>query len=128
MNALRVLAVALFVGTLSTVAAPKSQEKKSDYAKMVVGKWEATKADSGTVPEGTIIEFTKDGKMKIFATEKEADFAIDGTYKMDENKIKFTIKIGDAEKTNTITITKISDKEMSTKDKDSKQVEFKKVK
>ena len=54
MNALRVLVV------VCLVAAVGRAEEKPDYAKMIVGKWEVTKADEGTLPKGSIVEFTKD--------------------------------------------------------------------
>ena len=40
--------------------------EESDLAKKLVGKWEITKADEGTIPPGTMVEFTKDGKFKAY--------------------------------------------------------------
>jgi uncharacterized protein (TIGR03066 family) len=106
------------------LAAAARAEEKVDYAKLIVGKWEITKADPCTAPEGAMVEFTKDGKFKVAAK----DINIEGTYKLDGNKFTFTMKDGTEEKTQTITITKITDKEMSTKDKDDKVVELKRAK
>ena len=123
MNVTRLFVVGAMVCLLGGMS---RGEDKVDYAKMLVGKWEVSKADPGTVPEGTLIEFTKDGKMKITAKKDDKEMAIEGTYKVDGNKFSFTLKIGEMEHKETITITKISDKEMSTKDKDDKVVELKK--
>lgn len=102
----------------------RAEEKKTDYAKLLVGKWEATKVDEGTLPKGSIVEFTKDGKLKVIAKENGQDMTIDGTYKVEENKFTITVKIGEEEHSNAIIITKINDKEMATKDKDGKVVEL----
>ncbi|HJZ55504.1 MAG TPA: TIGR03066 family protein [Gemmataceae bacterium] len=123
MNAIKWLGV---VAIVSLAGAGTRADDKVDYAKLLVGKWEVTKADPGTVPEGTLVEFTKDGKMKITAKKDGKDTMIEGTYKVEKNTFTMTVKIGDEEHTQTITITKISEKEMSTKDKDGKAVELKK--
>jgi len=99
-----------------------------DYAKLIVGKWEVTKADPGTVPEGTVVQFTKDGKLKVTHKKDDKDINIEGTYKVEKNKISLNMKVGTDEKKKTITIVKISEKEMSTKDEDDKGVDLKKVK
>jgi uncharacterized protein (TIGR03066 family) len=119
MNALKWLGVAAVIVLLNTSG---RADDKVDYAKLIVGKWEVTKADEGSVPEGAIIEFTKDGKMKASV----AGMDLEGTYKVEKNTFLMTIKVGDAEKKQTITITKISEKEMATKGEDGKVVELKK--
>lgn len=123
MKLTRVLAAAALVCLLGGLG--RGQDK-TDYAKMLVGKWEVTKADVGTVPEGTVLEFTKDGKLKVTGKKGDENLTLEGTYKVEKNMFTFTIKVNDMERSQTITITKISDKEMSTKDKDDKVVELKK--
>lgn len=105
-----------------------AEDDKVDYAKLVVGKWEVTKAAPGTVPAGTLVEFAKDGKLKVVAKKGDNDFSIDGTYTLEKNTLTMKMKIGDDEKTKAITITKISDKAMSTKDSDDKVVEMERKK
>ena len=46
------------------------------------------------------------------------------TYTIEKNIFTMKMKIGDQDRSQTITITKISDKSMSTKDKDDKVVEL----
>lgn len=123
MNAMKWLGVAAMFSLLNAGA---RAEDKVDYAKMLVGKWEVSKADDGGVPVGALIEFTKDGKMKATLKKDDNDVTLEGTYKVEKNTFIMTMKVGDMEKTQTITITKITDKEMSTKSEDGKVVEMKK--
>ena len=123
MSTLRWLAVAAVVCVLSGAA---RAEDKPDYAKLIVGKWEISKADEGTVPVGTMVEFTADGKIKLMGKANEKDIAMEGTYKVEGDTFTFVIKEGDNEHKDTITITKISKTEMSTKNKEGKVVECKK--
>ena len=122
MKALKCLGFAALLVSLSATA--RADEK--DYPKLIVGMWEVTKADEGTVPAGTHIEFTKDGKLKISAKKGEDDFKLEGTYKVVKDTFEFTLKLGDDEKSQKITITKLTEKEMATKNEDGKVVELKK--
>lgn len=125
MNVLRVMAA---VAVVCLVGAGARAEEKVDYTKKIVGKWEVTKADDGTIPTGAIVEFTKDGKFKALEKDGDKDVMFDGTYKVTGDKFEITIKIGEESHSNTITITKLTDAEMHTKDKDGKVVEVKKKK
>ena len=57
-----------------------------------------------------------------------ADLAFEGTYKVEGSKFTYVLKIGDDEHKDTIDIVKVSDKEMTTKNKEGKTVELKKTK
>ena len=122
MNVLKRLAV---VGLLGSVT---RAEDKVDYAKLLIGKWETTKADPGTVPPGTIIEFTKDGKMIVGVKKADSDMTLEGTYKLEGNKFTTSIKVDGEEKTGVITILSINDKELATEDPEGKKVSLKKTK
>ena len=119
MNALRLVAVGAVVCLL---AGGGRAEEKVDYAKMIVGKWEVAKADEGTVPAGVMIEFTKDGKVKVSGKKDGEDLNMEGTYKVEGDKFIVTMKRGDDEHMQTITITKITDTEMATENKEGKKV------
>jgi len=123
MNALKWLGVAVVVVVASANA--RAEDDKVDYAKLIVGKWEVTKSDEASVPAGTLIEFTKDGKLKATVKKGGEDENVEGTYKVVKNTFEVTLG-GDGGKMQTITITKINDKEMVIKDKDDKVVELKK--
>ena len=125
MKALQWLAVGCIVGMVGTGA---FADDKPDYAKLIVGKWEVSKAPEGNVPEGSVVEFTKDGKMKVTAKKDDADSTVEGTYKIEGDAFVMTFKRGEESVTRTITITKITDTEMSTKNQEGTVVELKKKK
>jgi len=122
MKALRVLAVVCLVAVVGRA------EDKPDFAKMIVGKWEVTKADDGTLPKGSIIEFTKDGKFTSREKAGDKDMLFGGTYKVTGDKFDLDLKIGDESHKVTITITKLTADEMHTKNDQGQVVEVKKVK
>ena len=122
MTTFKMLAAGL---TLCLVALGARAEEKADNAKLIVGKWEVAKAEEGTLPNGTIVEFSKDGKLKLSGSD---EFKIDGTYKVDGDKFTITMKIGDQEQSHTITIKKLTKTELHTTDKDGKVVELKRKK
>ena len=126
MSALRLVAILTLV--FMVVPGSRADDKKPDYAKLIVGKWEVTKADEGTIPVGSIVEFTKDGKFKAFEKMGDKDVTFEGTYKVTGDKFDITIKVGEDSHSNTVTITKMTDDELHTKDKDGKVVEVKKKK
>lgn len=122
MKALKVLAV------VCLVAAVGRAEEKPDYAKMIVGKWEVTKADEGTLPKGSIVEFTKDGKFSSREKLDAKEVIFEGTYKVTGDKFDLDLKSGDQSIKVTITITKLTDDEMHTKNEEGKVVEVKRTK
>src|SRR5436305_763934 len=122
MNAVKLFAVAFAV----CLVASGVRAEDSDLAKMLVGKWEITKSAEGAPPAGTIVEFTKDGVVKVKGKKDDKEFTMEGKYKCEAHKFIITFKEGDQEKTHTITVVKITDKAMSTKDEDGKVVECKK--
>src|SRR5437660_624096 len=103
MNAMRLLAVGAIVCLVASFAG--ADEKKGDYAKLIVGKWEVTKADEGTVGVGAVVEFSKDGKMKVTG----GDMTIVGTHKVSGDKVHISFKKDDQEKSHDLTITKLDD-------------------
>ena len=119
MKAMKWLVVGLVV-CVATVSV--RADEKADTAKLLVGKWEATEVDEGTLPKGAIVEFTKDGKLKIHAKRGDEEMKIEGTYKLDGDKFEIALKMGEEEHKDTITIKKISKTELHTTGKDGKKV------
>jgi uncharacterized protein (TIGR03066 family) len=110
----------LVVGlTASTVNA------QDDYAKKIVGTWLIDKS-SGDLPPGTVIEFTKDGKLAATLKVENQELKIDGTYKIEKDKITVKLTVGKDTVEETATITKLDDKVLEIKDKDGKVDTFKK--
>jgi uncharacterized protein (TIGR03066 family) len=95
-------------------------------AKKLVGKWEMT----GEKKKAKVtVEFTADGKMHVavsFGDDKE--LKIEGTYKVEGNKIHQTVKIMDKEEMRTVTVTKLTDDELEGENDKGEKATFKKIK
>src|SRR5260221_312617 len=126
MNAMRLLAVGAIVCLLG--AGAWADEKKGDYAKLIVGKWEVTKTDQGGPPEGATIEFGKDGKLTVKHKAGDQEMTAEGTYKLNGDKFDIDLKAGDQQIKKTITIKKLDKTSMSTTDEEGKAVELKRAK
>ena len=123
MKALKWLGVAAMVVVLNTSG---RAGEDTDYAKLLIGKWEVTKADEGTVPVGSIIEFTRDGKFKASIKKGESQEVSEGTYKVEKETVTVTMKKDGEEQSKKVTLSKINEKEMTCKHEDGKIVELKK--
>src|ERR1043166_4578114 len=58
---LRAIGIAVFVLSAATAA----EEKKTDFTNLAVGTWEVVKTHDIGPPKGGVVEFTKDGKIKV---------------------------------------------------------------
>ena len=106
----------------------KKDEKKIDGGKLV-GKWEVTKAPEDSVPKGAVIEFTKDGKVKVALEYNAKKFNMEGTYKVDGEKLQTKIKDpSGTEIDDTDTIKTLTDDKVVLVGKEGKEVELTKVK
>jgi uncharacterized protein (TIGR03066 family) len=97
----------------------------TDNAKKIVGVWEVVKGEGA--PPGSTVEFTKDGKLKVQAKVGDKEFKIDGTYKVEGEKlmVKLTFEGKTVEETNKIK--KLTEKELLLEDEKGKVEEFKRV-
>jgi len=115
---LRLIAVGVLV--VGLVGGTSAQEKKPEGNKeKLLGTWEIIKADEGTAPVGTTVEFTKDGKVKV--TPKGEQETREHLYKIDGDKIII-------EEGPTVTIKKVTDSELHVIDPEGKMVELKRKK
>jgi uncharacterized protein (TIGR03066 family) len=113
----------LCIGVVFAAPAPPSSNQTK-----ILGVWEITKSDDGT-PTGTTIEFAKDGKVKVTTKAGDLVLNLEGTYKVEGDKLTVTIKPpNEKEQTDTVTITKLTDKVLIIKDEKGKIDEFKKKK
>ncbi len=121
------MAVAAFVAiAFATIGA--AEDKKVDVKKLLVGKGEVTKADPETLPVGTVVEFTADGKLKVMEKRGDEKQMLEGTYTVDGDAFNIAIKVGDMEFKQKITVKKLTETELDTVDPDKKGVTFKRVK
>jgi uncharacterized protein (TIGR03066 family) len=123
MNTLRLVVAAIAVCGLSSAV---SAADKEDYKKLIVGKWEVSKADEGTIPAGATIEFTKDGKSKMIAKKADKEETREGTYTIEGDTISLTTKRDSGDRTVKITIKKLTETELTVEGPDNKSVTFKK--
>jgi uncharacterized protein (TIGR03066 family) len=98
-----------------------------DPAKQIVGKWEITKSEEKALV-GATVEFTKDGKFSAKVKIDDKDVTLEGTYKVEGNKLTTKMKIEDEVKEDTDTITKLTDDLLELTDKDKKVTELKRKK
>jgi uncharacterized protein (TIGR03066 family) len=121
------LMIATGVSVLLLASSAVRAEEK-DTAKLLIGKWEASKVDEGTLPQGTIVEFFKDGKVKVTAKKDNEDLNLAGTYTFANHKLTVKLKMGDEEKEHTVTVKKISETEFVAEHEDGKSITFTKKK
>ena len=127
MVALRLLVVGFL--TLGLVAGVRAEEKKAETNKeKLVGAWEVTKSEEGAPPIGSVVEFAKDGKMKVTIKRDDKESTVAGTYTIDGDKISVTLKHGDKEDKHTVTIKKLTASEMVLTNEMGKTAEFKRKK
>jgi uncharacterized protein (TIGR03066 family) len=121
---MRTLCVAV-LGTVMVIYAGTARAE-DDNSKKIVGVWEVTK--SVDLPVGATIEFTKDGKLLAVLKDAGGETKLDGTYKIEKDKLTVKVKISDKEVEEEATIRKLTDDALEVEDKDKKVDVFKKKK
>jgi len=102
-------------------------QDKIDAGK-IVGKWEP---DTKDAPAGAkiVMEMTKDNKLTVNAEFNGQKLNMEGTYKLEGNKLNVKMKIPSGEeKSTTLTIVKLNDEELITKEGDKKEEKLKRIK
>jgi uncharacterized protein (TIGR03066 family) len=117
-----ILASVAVLALVGFACADDDDDEKID-AKKLIGKWEPTKAE-----DKAVLEIKDKGKLVLSVTINEKTQQIEGTYKLDGNKLEVELTFGDNKIKETLTIIKLSDKEMTTKDSKGKEETMKKVK
>lgn len=105
--------VALMVTASPLVAEDKPQD-------LIIGKWKSTDADHDAV-----IDFAKDGKLKIVGK----DVSIDGSYKfLDDKTIEVKFQLGAEDKATKLSVTVTKEELVTVEDGKDKKITFKRVK
>jgi len=86
-----------------------------------------TKAQTD-VPVGTVVEFTKDGKLHAVVKADGMELKIEGTYEVKKDQLTLKLKLGDQSVEETSTIKKLTDDALELEDKDKKVDVLKKKK
>jgi uncharacterized protein (TIGR03066 family) len=124
MNVLARVGLGLAVMVLAGLA--RAEDKKEFDKAKLIGTWKVTKAEGA--PEGALVEFTKDGKFIVTFEVNGEKKSVDGTYKLEGDKLHTVMKIGDMEMKDTDTIKSLTDDKLNLIDKDGKPAELEKVK
>jgi uncharacterized protein (TIGR03066 family) len=121
--------LAAFAAAIVFVGVVSADDKKIDATKLV-GKWELTKSTDENAPKGAIVEFTKDNKVSITIDFNGKSIELNGTYKVDGDKltVKITPPGGGKEDEDTDTIKSLTDDMIVLVDKNKKETELKKKK
>jgi uncharacterized protein (TIGR03066 family) len=95
-------------------------------AKKLIGKWEPAKPTKDEPP--FILEFTDKNKVIVSVTMGGKTSKIEGTYKVDGNKVEVTMNFNGKELKDTHTVSKLTDTELVSKDSKGKEETMKRVK
>ena len=109
-------AVVLFGALRSTGAEPN----KDEYAAKIVGTWELVKAAEGGAPIGSLVTFTKDGKLTLKTTLDGKEVTLEGTYKVEKDQLVSELKMDGNTLKETDLIKKLTDDELQLQDEESK--------
>ena len=118
-HAVATAAMVLFIGALAT-AEDKPEIKKDK----IVGRWKVIEG----LPKGSTVEFTKDGKLTLTVDMDGNKMTIQGTYSIEGDKLKSTLKVGDNDVDDEDTIKVLSDDKLTLITKDGKTQDFERVK
>jgi uncharacterized protein (TIGR03066 family) len=124
------LACATFFLVPGNEATGGQGKKKATSAEKILGKWEATK---GEIPAGAVLEFSKDGKVKVTLDLKGTEVLIawsglQGTYQVVGDKLTTVRKVGGKEVTEAVTIRTLNETTLVLQDSRGKAEEFKRKK
>jgi len=108
----------------AAIAADDKKDEKID-AKKLIGKWEPSDSKKDLK---TVVEFAKEGKLSLSVTVMGKTEKIEGTYKLNGNKMDLALSFGGQEQKETLTILKLTDEEMSTEDSKGKKETFNRIK
>ena len=120
-----ILGCALAVALVANAGFAEDKKEEKIDAKKLIGKWEPKeKKEDGKFT----IEFAKDGKVTINTASGGKDTKIEGTYKLDGNKLTLTTKFEDKETKMIRTVSKLTDTELVSSKEDGKEDTLVKIK
>jgi uncharacterized protein (TIGR03066 family) len=123
---MRTLCAAL-LGVCVVVFAGTARADDDDNAKKLLGVWVIDKSGS-MLPEGSTVEFIKDGKLKVILKDKSGDMNFSGTYKLAKDKLTTIVNLMGKDVEDILTIKKLTDEALEVEDKDGTVDTFKKKK
>lgn len=116
------IAAVVILGFAGITGAQDKKDEKFD-GKKLIGKWEPA---DGKDP--VVVEFADKGKLSLSIEVGGKTEKIEGTYKLEGDKLEIALALGGKEQKETITLSKLTDDEWAGKDAKGKEEKFKKVK
>jgi uncharacterized protein (TIGR03066 family) len=118
MCSLRLLAVGLLL--IGSSIGVNGEEKKEGNKEKLLGLWEVTKGDEGSMPVGSTMEVMRDGKVKLSYMGNSST----ATYTVANAKLTITLE----DRKTVLTIKKLTDTELALADEKGKSAELKRKK
>lgn len=115
MTRISVALLGLIVGLGLSSFAKADDKKTDDFPKLIVAKWEITKA-GGPAPAGTKLEFAKDKTLVMVIKMNDKEFESKGTYKIEKDKLTVKLTFNGMDVEETLTIKKLTDDAMELED------------
>jgi uncharacterized protein (TIGR03066 family) len=110
-------AVLGLVSVLGLVAIARADDKKTDdFPKLIIAKWEITKA-GGQAQVGTLIDFAKDKSFAMDLKVNDMTEKVTGTYGLEKDKLTIKFKFNGMDIDEVLTIKKLTDDDMELEDK-----------
>lgn len=117
-----ILSCALAALTVGFIQSADDKKVEKIDATKLLGKWEPKqKRFKG-------IEFLKDGKLSMTIPGAGMDFKLDGTYKVEGNKLITVVKTANAETKETLTVSKFTDTEITGVDDKGQELTLTRIK
>lgn len=113
-----VLGFTLAVLAVHPAGADDKKVEKIDAAKLV-GKWEL---------RGQVVEFMKDGKLAVTIPGAGGSVKLNGTYKVEGNKLTTVVKAANGDAKTTVVVSKQTDTELAGIDNNGLEAKYVKVK
>jgi uncharacterized protein (TIGR03066 family) len=123
----RLIGFWLLVAVPVAGAAPVPKSVPKSNAELLVGTWKLTKSSVGENRTSLSVEFAKDGTLTIRqspAGENTEPTVYTGTYKVEADRIPYSVMTDSGEKSETLTIKKLTDDELIVVDPDDIREEF----
>jgi len=99
-----------------------------DINQTLVGKWGVSQSEDEAFPVCAYLEFLPGGKLRLTLSLPLNVIVSDGTYTVKDKSVTYKLKIGNMEKSDTITISKIDGALLETVNPNKKIVKLYKVK
>ncbi|MBX9579932.1 MAG: TIGR03066 family protein [Gemmataceae bacterium] len=113
-----VLGGVLAVGLAAAAATADDKKDPPVDGKKLIGKWEPKEAKKD--PK-TTIEFAKDAKLVLTVEAGGKAQRFEGTYKLDGNKLRMKMRLGEKEVDEEVAVLRLTDEEFETEDAKGKK-------